>query len=126
MALEELQSLLDEVADIHSLALAVRNRIANVHVLALENIEDGQNLAVVRYQRLTDELAGDYKLLQHFECDGDYGWIPRVERGFERDDELGNDGQDLLAAVLKHIKHALDRQETVGFFLLSQAIEEYG
>ena len=113
MTLEKLQSLLDEIADVHALTLAVRNCVANVDVLALENVEDGENLAVVGHQCLADELTGHYKLLQHFERDSDDRWISRVERSFERDNELGNDGQDLLAAVLQHVEHALDSEETV-------------
>ena len=39
--LQQLQSLLNQIADIHALALAVRYCVANVDVLALENIENG-------------------------------------------------------------------------------------
>ena len=49
MALEKLQCFLNEITNIHAFALAVRNGVADIDVLALENIENGEYLAVVGY-----------------------------------------------------------------------------
>jgi hypothetical protein len=42
------------------------------------------------------------------------------------DDQLGDDGEDLRAALLEHVKHALDGQEAVGVLLLADTFEEDG
>ena len=55
--LEQLQGLADQVAQIQSLSLTVLYLIANAGVVVAEDVENGQDLAVVRYQRLADHLA---------------------------------------------------------------------
>ena len=66
-----------------------------------------------RHERLADELAGYNELLQNLERDGNDGGVAGVECCFEGDDELWDDGKDLLAAVLQHVEHALDSEEAV-------------
>jgi O-acetylhomoserine/O-acetylserine sulfhydrylase-like pyridoxal-dependent enzyme len=58
---------LDEIAKNHALALVVHNTVADVDVLVFENVEHGQNLAVVGHQSLADHLAGDNQLLYHLQ-----------------------------------------------------------
>ena len=57
MHLEQLESLDDEVAKVLALALAVINRVALVQVLGLEQVHDGQNLAVVGHEGLTNGVT---------------------------------------------------------------------
>jgi len=52
MQLKQLERLRDEVSERLSLDLSVVDAVAKVLVVALEQVEDGQDLAVVRHQRL--------------------------------------------------------------------------
>jgi len=49
MSLEDLQGLLDEIAQVEHLALGVMNLVSKVHVHLLVEIENGQDLSVVRH-----------------------------------------------------------------------------
>lgn len=107
--LKELQGVLDEVAQVLLLLLPVVNVVANVLVLRLEDVEDGQQLAVVGHQGLSNQasalqaVVGLHKALQHLErSDHDLG-NARVEGGLDRDNELRNDGQDLGASHVQHV-----------------------
>lgn len=42
----------------------------------------------------------------------------------DRDDQLGDDGENLRAALLEHVKDSLYRQESVWVLLLTNAFEE--
>ena len=55
--LEKLERLNDQVAKVAGLALAVVDRVALVQVLGLEEVHDGQDLAVVGHQGFTDGVA---------------------------------------------------------------------
>ncbi len=68
MHFEHLESLYDEITQVRGLALRVVNLIALVQVLGLEEVEDGQDLAVVRHEGLTDGIAALDKLLENVEC----------------------------------------------------------
>ena len=52
--LEHLESLLDEVAEVGCLALAVVDLVTDVLVADLEKVEDGKDLSVVGNECLTD------------------------------------------------------------------------
>ena len=43
---------------------------------------------------------------------------------FDRNDELRDDGQDLGAALLEHVKSALNGEEAVRFVLFADSFEE--
>lgn len=60
---------LDEIAQDHALTLVVDNAVADVDVLVFENVEHGQNLAIVGHQSFADHFTGDHQLLYHFEHD---------------------------------------------------------
>ena len=44
----------------------------------------------------------------------------------DRDDELGDDGEDLSTTLLKHVEDTLDGEESVRILLLTDALEENG
>mmetsp|Transcript_35192 Transcript_35192/g.113355 ORF Transcript_35192/g.113355 Transcript_35192/m.113355 type:complete len:224 (+) Transcript_35192:85-756(+) len=124
--LKQLQRLRDQVAQGLALDLAVVNTVAKVLVGILEDVEDRQDLPVVWHQRLADHFARNDHLLQHLKDGADDLRIPRVERRLDRDDQLRDNGQDLGAAVLQHVKDALDRKKAVRLLLLADAIEKDG
>ena len=55
--LEKLECLLDKVAEVLLLALGVVDSVALVEVLLLEEVHDGQNLAVVGHEGLADGVT---------------------------------------------------------------------
>eukprot|EP00968_Pinguiococcus_pyrenoidosus_P004025 scaffold264_cov317-Pinguiococcus_pyrenoidosus.AAC.39 len=132
--LEGLQRLHGEVAEVVPLLLPVVDAVSQVGVVADEDVHDGQDLAVVRHEGLADQarlsvlaLVADHEVLQHLEHLDDDGPDSRVERRLERDDELRDDGQHLLALRrLHHVVHALLGQEGVGLLHLPQPVEEDG
>mmetsp|Transcript_34988 Transcript_34988/g.79781 ORF Transcript_34988/g.79781 Transcript_34988/m.79781 type:complete len:254 (-) Transcript_34988:376-1137(-) len=124
--LQELQGLLNQVADVHPLALIVHNGIADVHVFVLEDVEHRQNLSVVRDQSFANHLTTQHQLLQHLQNDRDNGWIAGVECGLDWNDQLRDDRKNLGATVLQHVEDALYREETVWLLLFPQAVKEDG
>ena len=81
--------------------LAVVNGVTDVGVLADEDVEHREDLAVVRDEGLADEggalllRVGHDQGLQHFQSLDHHCRVARVERGFDGDDELGDHGQHL-------------------------------
>ena len=55
-----------------------------------------------------------------------YGVNSKDALTLDRDDQLGNNGQDLGTTLLEHVKDSLDRQESVGVLLLADTLEEDG
>ena len=80
--LEHLEGGLDEVAKVHLLPLAVHNGVADVLVALLEQVEDGQDLAVVRNQRLTNGLGAEDERLEDLEGDHDDLRVAGVQSGY--------------------------------------------
>lgn len=80
MSLEHLEGLDDKVAKILALALGVVNLVSLVEVLGLEQVHDGEDLAVVGHEGLADGIAASHELLQDLEGRGDNLIITRVER----------------------------------------------
>jgi hypothetical protein len=79
VGLEELEGLLDEVAEVKSLALAVVDLVSEVGVALLEEVHDGQDLAVVGNEGLTDGVGAGNEGLQDLEGDGDDLAVTGVE-----------------------------------------------
>lgn len=48
-----------------------------VHVL--EDVEDGEDLPVIRHQRLTHHVAGHHQVLQDLQGGADHLTVPRVQ-----------------------------------------------
>lgn len=61
--LKGFQGFIDEIADVLPLLLTVVNAIPAVEVLLFENVEDREDLTVIRHQRLSNEVARIYQLL---------------------------------------------------------------
>ena len=80
--LEHLEGGLDEVAKVHLLPLAVHNGVADVLVALLEQVEDGQDLAVVGNQRLTNGLGAEDERLEDLEGDHDDLRVAGVQSGY--------------------------------------------
>ena len=70
MGLEELESLLDEVANVEAFALGVVDLVAEVGVVHLEQVHHGEDLAVVWHEGLTDGVGAGDETLQDLESDG--------------------------------------------------------
>ena len=71
MLLENLEGLLDQIAEVLLLALRIVNAVALVQVLLLEEVHDGQDLAVVGHERLTNGVAAEDEGLEDVEGRGD-------------------------------------------------------
>ena len=56
MRLKGLESLLDQVTEIQLLALGIVDFVAHIHVLGLVEVHDGESLAVVGDEGLSDGL----------------------------------------------------------------------
>eukprot|EP00634_Sargassococcus_sp_CCMP2135_P007357 CAMPEP_0198661768 /NCGR_PEP_ID=MMETSP1467-20131203/43853_1 /TAXON_ID=1462469 /ORGANISM="unid. sp., Strain CCMP2135" /LENGTH=333 /DNA_ID=CAMNT_0044398233 /DNA_START=311 /DNA_END=1308 /DNA_ORIENTATION=+ len=129
---EVLESFVDEFAEVLAALLAVVDAVAEVVVLADEDVEDREDLAVVGHEGLADEVlalgdgvADDEDLEDLEDLDDDF-LLAGVEGGFDGDDELGNDGQDLLPAAGHHVVDALLGEEGVGLLHFAEAVEEDG
>ena len=126
MHLEQLKGLLDEVSEVVSLSLTVVNLVTDVEVLGLEQVHDGKDLSVVRHQSLSNSVRAGYESLEDLKGDGNNLGVSGVESGFDRNNKLGADGEDLGSALLEHVEHTLDGKESVGVNLLSNSLEEDG
>ena len=114
-----------------------------------EEVEDGQDLAVVGHQGLTDGIGASDEGLQDLESDSNDFSITGVEGSYNesesnhkncpsnqqegsneltlnRDDKLRNNGENLGTALLEHIEDTLNGQEAVGVDLLTDALKEDG
>jgi len=69
--LKHLESSLDEVTEVHLFPLTVDNRVADVLVALLEQVEDGQDLAVIGDQSLTNGLGAEDERLKDLKSDDD-------------------------------------------------------
>ena len=79
--LKELKGLDDEVTEVLSLSLGVVDAVTNVQVLGLEEVHDGQDLAVVWHKSLTDGVGAEDESLKDVESDGNDLWVAGVECG---------------------------------------------
>ena len=83
MHFEKLKSRLDKVSQVLALPLAVVDAIANVEVLGLEHVHDGQDLAVVWHEGLTDGVGAEDEALEDVKGDSNDLGVARVERSCE-------------------------------------------
>ena len=77
--LDILECLLDKIAEVLLLALGVVDSVALVEVLLLEEVHDGQNLAVVGHEGLADGVAAEDEGLEHVKGGGNNLRITGVE-----------------------------------------------
>ena len=82
--LEELEGLDNEVAEVLALPLGVVDAVTNVEVLGLEQVHDGQDLAVVWHEGLTDGIGAEDESLEDVKGDSNDLGVARVERSCER------------------------------------------
>lgn len=90
MLLKQFKCSLDQVAEILLLSLTVNNAVANVVVARFEQVENRENLSVVRDKSLTDGLRTEYECLENFESDSNNLSVACVQSSFDWNDELGN------------------------------------
>ena len=65
MYLEHLEGLHDEIAESLALLLPIIDVVAQVLVCRFEHVENGQDLAVVRHEGLSNRVTRDHECLQH-------------------------------------------------------------
>jgi hypothetical protein len=106
--LEQFQCLLDQLAQVLALPLTVVDPISRVHILLSEYVEDWQNLPIVRHKCLSNHFSASHQLLEDLQSDTDDVWIAGVKSGLDRDDELRDDGEYLVPALVQHVENALD------------------
>jgi len=114
VTLKDLQRLLDEVAHVFPLLLAVVDAVTRVQVLVLEDVHDGEDLAVVWDERLAHQVGGHHQVLQDLERGAQHLVVPHAQGVLDGDDELWDDWEDLGASVLQHVVNALACEELIG------------
>ena len=77
--LEKLERLNDEVAQVRALALGVVDFVALVPVLGLEEVEHGENLAVVGHEGLADGVTAPDEGLQDLQGRSNDFFVARVQ-----------------------------------------------
>jgi len=108
------------------LALRVLDAVTDVEVLLLKEVHDRQDLAVVGHEGLTDGVTAGDEGLEDVQGGGDDVSITRVQGSLDRDNELGDDGENLGLAVLEQIEDTLTGEEAVGLLLLTDSLHEDG
>mmetsp|Transcript_77367 Transcript_77367/g.201396 ORF Transcript_77367/g.201396 Transcript_77367/m.201396 type:complete len:259 (+) Transcript_77367:126-902(+) len=126
MCLEDFQRLIDQLAKVLAFALAVVHDVSGAGRRRLEDVEHRQDLSVVWHQGLPDHLGRLNKHLENLEGSQHHLWVPGVECLFDRDDQLRHHWQNLAAALLQHVVHALNRKKTVRILLFPKPIKEDG
>jgi len=125
VALEHFKRLLAKVAQARRSSLIVINFVTLVNVHSDKNVEHWQNLAVVRNESLAKELIGHDKHLKDLEGADYYCGDARVQRGLDRDDELGDNWEDLVTAcAVDHVLCPLLGQKPVRLLSLAKSGEE--
>ena len=79
MHLKQFQGLLNQISKIVSLSLTVVNLITQVGVSSLEEVHDGENLAVVGHEGLSDGVTALDEGLQDVQCRHDDFFVARVQ-----------------------------------------------
>ena len=79
MRLKKLERLLDEITKIRLLALRIVDAVTLVQIFLLEQVHDGQDLAVVGHEGLADGVAARDESLQDVEGRRDDFFIAGVQ-----------------------------------------------
>merc|ERR1719473_1372129 len=125
--LKELKRVIDKIAKVQPLPLAVLHGISNVGVAILEDVKHGKKLPIVRNQSLADHVSRHDDILQHLQRCAHDTVIARVQRNLQRDNELRDDRQDLGAArpaLLQKVVHPLDGKEAIRVLLFADTVQE--
>ena len=69
MLFEYLEGCLDEVAKIVALPLIVFNLVSQINILCLHQVQNGQDLTVVRHQGFSNGVRASDKSLQNLKGD---------------------------------------------------------
>lgn len=132
MDLKVLQGLHDQFAEIFFFLLPVVNSVPEVLCLADENVENGEDLAVVWDESLPDEVlslgacVSRDEALEHLEHLDDDFLFSCVEGRFDWNNELGDDREDLVEPFRHHVVHSLGSEEAVRLLELPEAIKKDG
>jgi len=70
MLLEKFESLLDQISQDKGFTLSILDFVAEVDVAVLEQVEDRENLSVVRHKSLTNSVGAKDQLLEDLKCNG--------------------------------------------------------
>ena len=82
--------LVTGLPDVLPLLLRVVDSVAAVEVHVFENVQDGENLAVVGNQSFANDIGRDDEVLEDLQCRADGRSASRVQSVFNRNDQLGN------------------------------------
>ena len=63
-------------------------------------------------------------MLENLERGADTRLFPRVQSVLDRDDELGNDRENLVGTVFQHVMNALSGEKLVGMSNLAESVKE--
>mmetsp|Transcript_25065 Transcript_25065/g.60792 ORF Transcript_25065/g.60792 Transcript_25065/m.60792 type:complete len:228 (+) Transcript_25065:223-906(+) len=124
MDFKNLKGLLNQISQVLALSLGVVDRISNVDVPTLEDVEHRKDLPIIRNQCLSDHFARQYQHLTDLQSGGNHIRVTCVQRSLDRDDQLGNYRQDLGPTLLQHVVGPLHCEESVRVLLFSKTIEE--
>ena len=83
--LKHFEGCLDQISEVHLLALGVYDGVADVLVVLLEQVEDGKDLTVVGHECLTDGLRAEDESLEDLERDHDNLRVASVQRGYGKE-----------------------------------------
>ena len=82
--------LVTGLPDVLPLLLRVVDSVAAVEVHVFENVQDGENLAVVGNQSFANDIGRDDEVLEDLQGRADGRSASRVQSVFNRNDQLGN------------------------------------
>merc|ERR1719336_1917557 len=92
----------------------VVDSISAVQILLLEQVEDGEELAVIGNQGLTHIVGTLYQLYQSLESPAHHIIPPSVKSQFDGYDQLRDDRQDFLRAPARQqVLDSLDGKEDI-------------
>eukprot|EP00658_Telonema_sp_P-2_P039664 TRINITY_DN28343_c0_g1_i1.p1 TRINITY_DN28343_c0_g1~~TRINITY_DN28343_c0_g1_i1.p1 ORF type:complete len:103 (+),score=31.55 TRINITY_DN28343_c0_g1_i1:123-431(+) len=90
--------------------MCIRDRVS---VLILEQVKGREDLAVVGYECLTDQLATNDQLLDDLQDSAYNLGVASAKGGLDWDDELGDGGEDSATPTLKEVITSLGGDELV-------------
>lgn len=93
-------------------------------VIILEDVENGQNLSVVRDESLADHIGRTYQVLKDFQGGAHDFAVSRIQSFLDRDDQLWNNGQGLAGTMLKHIMHSLSGEKFMRVRRFRESLEK--
>ncbi|KAG8557722.1 hypothetical protein GDO81_016714 [Engystomops pustulosus] len=124
MTLKGFQCFLNQVSDVFPFLLAVVNAVSGVDVHVFEDVENRENLSVVRHESFSHHLGRDDQVLEDFQGGAYHLSIADIQSIFYGYNELRDDGKNLGSSVLQHVVDSLTCEKFVGMCRLTKAVKE--